>query len=174
MSHRLFGLPPPLENPPFMDYDSRCGLGPGPVAMPRCHDPTGPCGPGPCGPGPWGCHGPLWAAPLWPPMGPCGPGPRVPPGPLWARPFWVPFALVGRAVAGPSGPLWTGPLWAPLGPCGPGPVGTPRPSWASMGPCTTDWPWCPLRWDTADRMTNNVIKTGSGSGSASCKMTPDL
>ena len=75
-----------------MDYDSNCGLGPGPVALPRCHDPLGPCGLGACGP-PWALVGQAFVGPL----GPCGP----------------PWALVGWAFAGPPGPLWARALWAP-------------------------------------------------------------
>ena len=40
------------------------------------------------------------------------------------------WALVGRALVGPTGPLLAGPLWPPLGSCGPGPC---RPLWASVG-----------------------------------------
>ena len=38
------------KSPQVMDYDSCFGFGPGPVDLPRYHDPLGRCGPGPCGP----------------------------------------------------------------------------------------------------------------------------
>ena len=99
-----------VRSPPLMDYDSCCRFGPGPGALPRCHDALGPLGPGP---------GALVGAP-----GPCGPGP-----------CGLPWARVGRALVGSPGPLWAGPLWAPPRPCGPGPCGPPWALVGPLGPC---------------------------------------
>ena len=120
-----------------MDYDSCCGFGHGPVALPRCHNPLGPCGP------PW----PFAGRALGGALGPCGQGPCGPPGPLWSGPWWGPWAFVGRALVsslGPCGLPWAlvgqtlvgppeplsarlcaRPLWAPLGPHGLGPNNAP-------------------------------------------------
>ena len=78
------------------------------------------------------------------------------------KPCGLLWAFAGQALVGPPGPLWAGPLWAPPALVGP------------LGSYTTDWPWLPPGSDTAHGMTDDVIVTGSGSGSASCTMTPDL
>ena len=84
-----------------------------------------------------------------------------------------PCALVGWALVGPSG----------LGPCGLGPCG---PAWVLLGRAfvgahgplhdglapAAPTIWLPQRSDTARGMTDDIIVSGSGSGSASCTMTP--
>ena len=82
----------------------------GPCGQDPCGPPLGLYGPGPCGRlGPLGAPWALRAGPLWSSLGPYGPGP-----------YGLPWALMGRALIGPSWALLGGALmgWALIGPMG--------------------------------------------------------
>ena len=157
--------------------------------------PLGRCGLDPCEPS-WALVGKA----LWPPLGPFGPCPSGAPlafvgqslvgpsgrlwagalwaalGTWWAEPSWSSLGPCGSGFCGlgPCGALWALVGWALVGPCRPGPCGPPR---ALVGPgcALAQWIGPGGRYDrTVHGTTDNAIVIGSGSGSTSCTMTPNL